>query len=144
MSSFVQKYNIQKGDVVITPKSIFGMAQHYVVYEGYNSWGQEIWYDNNNIVGVRAITTEQFIRENQNFTRIRRFIGNDYQRQFAIQRAQSKLGTKYDLANWNCEHFANYVQFVQVKSNQSNLVKGLFVAAASVAVIGIFGEILGD
>jgi hypothetical protein len=40
---------------------------------------------------------------------------NSYQ---VLQRARSKLGTKYDLLKWNCEHFVRWTHNLKAESPQ--------------------------
>jgi len=80
-----------------------------------------------------VITAEQFFRENPEVTRVKRFQGNNYERKLAIERALKLLGKPYNLINFNCEHFANYVQSGNVKSDQLGwgfVLLGVFVIAA--------------
>lgn len=111
MSTFAQRMGLKPGDVVKVPKSNLRVVQHYVIFEGVNRFGQDCYLENNNYYGVRRITGETFAQENPHYSEIRRFYGNDNQRHWAIQRAQSLLGRRYNLLTFNCEHYANYVQY---------------------------------
>ena len=119
MNTFAQRMGLKPGDVVIVPKSDLKIIRHYVVYEGVNYLGQECYLENQRFYGVRRITGDTFEWENKQYFNIRRFQGNDYQRNFAIQRAASLIGHRYDLLTFNCEHYANYVQYNRGYSNQS-------------------------
>jgi hypothetical protein len=79
------------------------------------------------------MSAEQFFTENPTITRIVRFEGDNFQRKHAIQRALEKLGQPYDLINFNCEHFATYVQTGIPTSNQVRW--GLFAAATLIALV---------
>jgi hypothetical protein len=118
-------YNLKPGDKIVVPKSWMRVIQHHVVYLGQNYLGQDLIGEN--VVGavVRVVTAEQFFAENPEITRIDPFQGTNFERRIAIERALEKLGQPYDLINFNCEHFANYVQTGVLKSNQVGW--GLFI-----------------
>ncbi|MBD0776866.1 lecithin retinol acyltransferase family protein [Maribacter sp. ANRC-HE7] len=63
-------------------------------------------------------------------TGVRRFSGSYFQRNQAINRAYSKLGEKYSLINFNCEHFANWVQFGKIESSQ--VTTGFVILASAI------------
>ncbi len=46
-----------------------------------------------------------------------------------VHRARSKLGTKYDLFKWNCEHFVRWVHDVKPESPQLQIATILGVAS---------------
>ena len=58
-----------------------------------------------------------------NFYAIRKFEGNEEERKRALERAYSKIGNKLDYINFNCEHFANYVQTGKFTSSYVNIGK---------------------
>jgi len=51
---------------------------------------------------------------------------NPYQ---VIQRARSKLGTKYDLFKWNCEHFVRWAHDLKLESPQLQIAAILGVVS---------------
>lgn len=116
--SFAQTMNLRPADVVIVPKSDFRVVGHYVIYGGVRGYGEHFYYENIRGYGVRTISETQFARENPTYSRIRRFEGSDYGRTFAIARAKSLLGKEYDLWSFNCEDYANYVQYNKAYSQQ--------------------------
>ncbi len=72
------------------------------------------------------------------FKRLRRFEGN--QRQAALRRAESREGDAYSLTNFNCEHFANYVQEgVEVSQQVRNVGAGLGIGLGLLLLAAIFG-----
>lgn len=135
MNTFISKYNILPGDAIISPKSNLNIVEHYVVYLGENQWGNDIYAENKIGYGVRIISHHQFVSENTSFSRIRRFNGNTYQRNLAVERAMSLVGRKYDLTNFNCEHFSNYVQHGDAFSNQVKLVGGISLGILALLLI---------
>jgi hypothetical protein len=129
----IEFYSLKPGDKIIVPKSWLRIIQHHVVYLGQNYLGQHLIGEN--VVGafVRVVTAEQFFVENPEITRIERFGGTNAERKIAVARALEKLGQPYDLINFNCEHFANYVQTGFLKSNQVGwglLILGVIAIAA--------------
>ena len=118
--NFISRYGVQPADVIVVPKSEFRVVEHYAVYAGVNIYEprQDLFLENKINYGVRIIDYNGFVAENPEFLRIRRFVGNEYERNLAMQRAWSLVGQKYNLLTFNCEHFANYVQNYEVKSNQ--------------------------
>ncbi len=118
MNTFIRNFNIQPADVIICPKSGLNFVQHYVIYLGQDEWGNDIFAENKVGHGVRTIYYDLFAAENPTFNRINRFNGNEYQRSQAIQRALSLIGRKYNVTNFNCEHYANYVQGYKTESKQ--------------------------
>lgn len=131
--SYVNFYNLKPGDKIVVPKSWMRFIQHHVIYLGQNHLGVHLIAENAVGLDVRVITVDQFFQENPEVTRIDRFVGDNVQRRLAIERALKKLGQPYDLINFNCEHFANYVQKGVLKSDQVGwgiLLLGVLAVAA--------------
>ena len=123
--------NLRPGDVIITPKNIFlKIIEHYLVYLGINQFGQEVYIENDYRNGVQCITDEHFCFKNPAFKGIRRFTGDETQRYWACERAKSLLSAKYDLARFNFENFANYVQYGKSFSIQVNAANSTFITWA--------------
>lgn len=80
------------------------------------------------------VNENYLFRDGYHLTRIEPFTGNDFQRRLAVNRAVSLIGTQYDLVNFNCEHYANAVQYNKPFSNQ---VGNGILATLLLAVIGI-------
>ena len=130
---YVNFYNLKPGDKIVVPKSWMRIVQHHVIYLGQNHLGVHLIAENAVGLYVRVITVDQFFQENPEVTRIDRFAGDNVQRRLAIERALKKLGQPYDLINFNCEHFANYVQKGILKSDQVGwgiLLLGVLAIAA--------------
>ncbi|HPM32216.1 MAG TPA: lecithin retinol acyltransferase family protein [Chryseolinea sp.] len=130
---YVNFYNLKPGDKIVVPKSWMQVIQHHVIYLGQNHLGVHLIAENAVGSYVRVIAVDQFFQENPRVTRIDRFSGNNVQRRLAIERALKKLGQPYDLINFNCEHFANYVQKGVLKSDQVGwgiLLLGVLAIAA--------------
>lgn len=104
------------GDVIVAKKrkGLGRILNHYIVYAGNNT------FVGNLSDGVKELPYYELIKLLQDYepTGIRRFRGSYFQRNQAVNRAYSKLGQKYSLINFNCEHFANWVQFGKIESGQ--------------------------
>ena len=104
------------GDVILAKKrkGLGRILNHYIVYVGNNT------FVGNLSDGVKELHYNELMNLLQDYepTGIRRFSGSYFQRNQAINRAYSKLGEKYSLINFNCEHFANWVQFGKIESSQ--------------------------
>ncbi len=119
-------YSLKIGDGLVRSKGIF-LGNHYGVdYVG----------ENNNPSGVRIVTYNQFL-DGGKLTRIKSFPGNETQRAKVIPFVKSKVGTSYDLINYNCEHFANEVQTGKRESLQVKhaIGIGLFATLALLFVL---------
>ena len=134
--TFAKQHNLRPGDVVVCPKSEWKIIAHYLIYIRKDPDGQEVYAENNRYEGVRLIWGHQFAEENPTYFRIRRFVGTETERREAIQRAYSLIGTEYSLTSFNCEDYANFVQYKRAVSHQSNLGIGI---AATVALALISG-----
>ncbi|UTD15409.1 hypothetical protein HER15_07995 [Tenacibaculum mesophilum] len=116
--------SLQPADVVIAKKrnGIGRILNHYIVYLGNNT------FIGNLEKGVQILTNyeiQKLLKEYEP-TKIKPFSGSNYERKLAIKRAYSKIGQKYNLLNFNCEHFANLVQYGTKSSKQVTIA--LFVA----------------
>lgn len=129
MSKFVKKYHLQPGDVVVLPKSVFNLVQHYAIYIGLNQYGIEEFIENKIGQGVVVTPADQFFPINGELTRIDRFQGSPYDREILIRRAKSQIGKSYHAMLFNCEHLTTQIRTWNSRSRQvENL--GLFLAGA--------------
>jgi hypothetical protein len=142
MEKFVLKHGLKPGDRIVTPRSGWRLIQHHAIYWGIDVHGVHWIIENKDGIGVIFITLENFLTGCIEIKRIEYFKGNEYERRLAIQRAESKLGQVYDLWDFNCENFANYVQYGKSFSTQVNNIKGgLKVAAGFAGVVLFIGAI---
>lgn len=135
--NFILANDIQPGDAIKAKKVGWEILDHYAVYVGQDGYGEHYFMANSMTHGVRyydETETEQLLRE---FfpKQIKRFIGDDSERQAAINRAVNEEGKKYNLLGYNCEHFCNLVQSGKKYSKQVNNV-GLGLAA-SLFIVGL-------
>ena len=112
------------GDRVLIPKSLFNLVQHHAIYAG-KGWFYE------NVIGKGVVLTHyaRIFKDGPSITSISRLNANDHERHLALRRAQKLIGTPYHLTNFNCEHFANYVQYGRSGSKQVESVIGLGAVA---------------
>jgi hypothetical protein len=141
MSTFlqlVQSHNLQPADVIVVGRHN-GLAAHYLIYMGSDYRGH--WFMANLEQGVSWLN-EDYLRSRSHefyFKRIRRFEGDWRQRQAALRRAESRHGEAYSLARFNCEHFANYVQYGKESSQQVQMVGAGLVGVGLLALAALFG-----
>ena len=118
MNSTITKYGLLPGDRIIEPKSNLRVVQHHSIYLGQDIYGTDWMIENKIGYGVRLIKASDYFNGVIEITSIKRFEGTGYERKLAVQKALKEVGKPYDLINYNCESFANYVQHGQVKSDQ--------------------------
>jgi hypothetical protein len=114
----IRQFNLEPGDRIVVPKSLFGVIQHNALYLGYNDLGEHLICENMIGVGVRLIRVDDFFNDVIRVTRIEKFIGNNFERKQLVEKALSKLGKPYSLINYNCESFCNDIQHNVIKSAQ--------------------------
>lgn len=110
--------SLQPGDRLVLPKSNFNIVQHHVIYIGNDAYGNRQYVENFIGKGVQIVNEGHIFRDGYHLTRIEPFNGNDLQRRQAVNRAFALVGKEYDLVNFNCEHYANVVQFNRPYSGQ--------------------------
>jgi len=149
LKQFILFNNLQPGDVIIVKekgKGIFrDLIDHYIIYLGGDAFMA------NYTEGTRILTCPVIFKflPSMTVSRIRRFKGNWYDRQIAVQRALAhKDRRSYHLIVENCEHFANHVQFGKSSSDQvliggtSATLVGLGLMATKSPFLQITGGIL--
>lgn len=139
IQNLIYQHGLQPADVIVVGRSL-GLAAHYLVYMGEGAYGP--YFMANLESGVKRMSLQEVQRRSGEFffKRIRRFDGNHYQRQQALQRAHNANGRSYSLTSFNCEHFANLVQFGEASSQQVQAVGTVAVVSLAFLVLGaIFG-----
>ncbi len=134
--NFVLNNYLQPADVIIVGKNGWNVLDHYVVYMGEQN-GEMFFSVNLMNKGVLLLSEQDLHQYTRRFTpkAINRFHGSYMDRIQALSRANSKIGESYSLMNFNCEHFANFVQFGVSQSQQvSNVVGGAFLALLTVGL----------
>jgi len=115
------------GDRLVRTKGgIF--TKHHVIYMGF--WNhQHLIAENQVNFGVRYITLDQFLSEGK----LDRVEYNNFSQDVQISildRVNKKIGTEYDLPDYNCEHFTNEILTGIVESKQIQ-------NAIAIAAIGV-------
>jgi len=138
LNQFIQSNNLRAGDAVVVKKDNIGLLDHYLIYLGF-SFGEHKFIANY-FHGTKILSYGDLSNFSQQYSpaRIRRFKGNEIQREAAITRALSRRDQQsYHLILNNCEHYANYVQAGTPYSQQTTVfgtgmaVTGLAVAASA-------------
>ncbi|WP_396191823.1 lecithin retinol acyltransferase family protein [Flavobacterium sp.] len=128
----ISELNLEPGDRIVVPKSLFGIIQHHALYLGYDSLGQHLICENIIGVGVKLTRVDVFFQDVKSITRIEKFQGNNFERRKLIEKALSKIGMPYSLINYNCESFCNDVQHNVIKSAQVSV--GLFIGFVGIMI----------
>lgn len=128
----IRQFNLEPGDRIVVPKSLFCIIQHHALYLGYNDLGEHLICENMIGVGVRLIRVDDFFKDVISVTRIEKFQGKNFERRKLVEKALSKLGKPYSLINYNCESCCNDVQHNVIKSDQ--LSKGLFIGFVGIII----------
>lgn len=107
---------IFQGDAIITPyKSYFGLS-HYAIFAGPCSNGINWAIHNVPEKGVCMIKLDDLLENG--YERIERFVGSVESRYSALKNAVAKIGKRYNIITYNCEHFATETQTGEPRSNQ--------------------------
>ena len=121
---YTKKFGLAPGDRIVRPIFATGISKHHAVFLGADHAGTEWVAENYFKEGVRLVNAVDFFSKMKSFN-IVKFNGNYQQRVEAVKRALLKLGTPYDLIDYNCEHFATYVQTGKAFSKQVEIVNDL-------------------
>ncbi|NCT17585.1 MAG: hypothetical protein COZ75_00815 [Flavobacteriaceae bacterium CG_4_8_14_3_um_filter_34_10] len=116
MQNHLQHLQLYPIDVIIAKKrtGLGRILNHYIVYLGNGIFI-------GNLKGcVRQLSQAELTELLYDYepVKIRRFEGNPIQVHQAINRARLKLGQPYSFLGFNCEHFANWVQYGRETSSQ--------------------------
>jgi len=140
---FINANNLQPADAIVVKKQNFGILDHYVIYLGVGPDGEHKFIANFT-EGIKFISYWKIIQFMETYmpVRINRFIGDHFQRTYAVQRALSRVNeNSYNLILNNCEHFKNYVHHGVEKSEQvQDFGKALTVGGLGLAVAGAATE----
>ncbi len=136
---FVHDNWLQPADVILVEKTGWRILDHYVVFLG-EKYGHMYFAANLIGKGVTVMSEDDLSAYSNRFAPIsvKRFAGDEQDRYVAVQRALSLKGKKYSLLNFNCEHYANYVQHARAESPQvGNWIGGL-------SLVALFGLLLNS
>src|SRR5258706_3977744 len=131
LRNFINANGLEEADAIIAKKRGLGVFDHFIIYMG-QKYNQHLFIANDANGGVKWFSESEIIALVKDFdpVKVRKFKGNYYQRQNAIDRAKEEIGKSYSLIDFNCEHLANYVQYGVRESKQvQNWKAGLGIAA---------------
>lgn len=134
-------YGLQPADRITEPIFQTGLSQHHLIYLGADAQGVEWISENYKFQGVRLVKASELFRPGKKF-RVHKFGGTYLEREAAVRRALSLLGAPYSLIEFNCEHYAEYVQTGRTGSKQVDYVKNLFAFAFVVLLVGSLANAL--
>jgi uncharacterized protein YycO len=145
MNQKIKQLGLLPGDRIVVPKSGLRIVQHHALYLGQNYQGIDLIAENKIGFGVRVVTAAEFFADVIEVTRIEKFRGTNYQRKLAVQKALQRLGQPYHLINYNCQHFANEIQYGKVESEQAdNFLSGVKVAAGFLLFFALINSLTND
>ena len=140
---FSNLYGLQPADRIIEPIFQTGLSQHHVIYLGGDDAGVEWIAENYKFKGVRLVKASDYFLLGKK-VRVKKFTGNQAERETAVTRALHLVGAPYDLINFNCEHYAEYVQTRVSSSKQVNIVKEVLVATFAISVLAMAVKIFSN
>ncbi len=112
IDAFVKANNLQSADAILVKKNVpLNLLDHYIIYLGMHRLKH--LFMANTLSGVKLYNYPELLQEMQTFQpeKIEKFVGTEYDRRQAVQRAVAKKDEKsYHLILNNCEHFKNWVQ----------------------------------
>ncbi|AXG71000.1 lecithin retinol acyltransferase [Kordia sp. SMS9] len=120
------------GDRIVRTKGGI-LSKHHVLYVGF--WdNQHLIAENQLGFGVRYITLNQFLSEGQ-IERIEYYNYNEQSQAKIINRINKKIGTKYSLLDYNCEHFVNEILtgIAESKQIKTGIILGIGVTLCLLA-----------
>src|SRR5690606_17921663 len=109
IAMYASKYGLQPADRIKEPIFQTGLSKHHAIYLGMDQYGQEWISENHWQHGVRLVKADAYFKEGNSYTVVT-FEGTYTERIAAVKRALAVLGKPYDLIQYNCEHYASYVQ----------------------------------
>lgn len=119
--------SLQTGDLIVRQKGPF--STHYIVWIGYEN-GVAIVADNQVGHGVRFTTLEKALN-GKPILRVEKFGGKETQRYQVVPLINKMAGKKYNLAVFNCEHFARLISTGKAESKQVQVVSWLMIIAGT-------------
>lgn len=136
LDSFVIQNKLQPADAVLVKKQPLKLLNHYLLYLGiYRS--RHIFMANT-LSGIRVFRYDELMFELNTFQpeKIEKFIGSEYERRQAVERAlMRKDENSYNLILNNCEHFKNWVQKGIHESNQAKTAGKIAVGAGATVAL---------
>ncbi len=116
--SIIKKHDLEPGDRLVVPKKGLGLINHHGIVLSNNSFYENYIIENNVNTGVRVVSERTFFEGVPSISKIEKFNGDTYLRSQSIAYALNLIGRKYDVMKYNCEHFANEIQWKPIESKQ--------------------------
>lgn len=127
--------NLQTGDMIQRPGPL--RTDHVGIYLGRDAWGRQ-WVIHNAKSGFVHEDLLEMFAAGLPVALKSRVARNSYEQRLIVERARSLLGQKYDLLNFNCDHFATFAQTGVAFSPQLRAFAGFvgmaFVVGLAMAV----------
>ena len=130
----IVKNKLKRGDVIIMGWYGFPV-EHYGIYDGKGI------YENRMGKNVKYESVDYFFKR-YNYWKVKYIFPagtNEDAINQAIERAKSKVGVKYNLFSFNCEHFIDYVLGHPLKSESlgriGNFSTGLLIGGIIVGLV---------
>jgi hypothetical protein len=136
-------YGLQPADRITEPIFQTGLSQHHLIYLGADAQGVEWISENYKFQGVRLVKASDIFRPGKKF-HVEKFRGSYQEREAAVRRALSLLGAAYNLIDFNCEHYAEYVQTGKTGSKQVDWVKNLVAYALLILLVSSLAYALAN
>lgn len=95
------------GDIVERPGPLG--KKHRGIFVGYDEYGRA-WVIHNDMGGMVCWVLFENFSAGMAVTVASRKARNSYEQSAIVSRAQSLLGWRYDLLNFNCDHLVTYAQ----------------------------------
>lgn len=116
VNQFILSHQLSPIDVIVAKKKNgFGrILNHYIVYLGDNT------FIGNLGDRVQIISNSKLVALLREYdpVEVRRFHGNQHEIQSAKKRAFERINKAYNFLWFNCEHYANWVQYGNSTSSQ--------------------------
>lgn len=138
INTFITQNGLKPADAVVVKKDFFGILDHYVIYLGNHN--NSPLFIANYTSGIKLLPVNKLLSFLTKYSpiKINPFMGNDIERERAIERALSRLNEdNYNLILNNCEHYYNYVHFgIEISNQVKDYGLGLLLTGASSALLG--------
>jgi hypothetical protein len=119
------------GDIIERPGP-FG-KRHRGIFVGFDEYGRA-WVIHNDMGGIVCWVLFEHFAADLPVTIASRKARSPYEQRAIVSRAQSLLGWRYDLLNFNCDHLVTYAQDGVATSPQ---LQGLALAFAVALFVGL-------
>lgn len=119
------------GDMIERPGPF--AKRHRGIFVGFDECGRA-WVIHNDMGGIVCWVLFEDFAAGLPVTLVSRKACNLYEQRAIVSRAQSLLGWKYDLLNFNCDHLVTYAQDGIPTSPQ---LKGFALALAVALFVGV-------